>query len=108
MNVLWHVALLLVAALALLGGAYLGFSSCGGIAWHAPAITGTLAASTIGLILLPYPSRKSLLGRVVLLAGVPVAFVLAQSAGAQFYPNNPASFLAFVSGLWRELLSFPC
>ena len=108
LKVLWHIALLLVAVFALLGGVYSGFGSCGGVAWHRPAIAGTLAVATIGACLLPYPGRHPILVRVGILIGVPFAFLVAQSAGAQFYPTNPASFSAFVSGLWRDLLAAPC
>jgi hypothetical protein len=108
LKVLWHIALLFVATFAVLGGIYLGFGSCGGVAWHRPVIIGTLAVATIGTCLLPYSARHPILVRAGILFGVPFAFLVAQSAGAQFYPTNPASFSAFVAGVWREFLAVAC
>jgi len=104
----WHIAVLFLAVFALVGGAFLGFSSCGGVAWHAPAIIATLATSTVGALLLPNPGRWPLLGKVAALIGVLTLFLLAHAGGAQFYPNSPASLSVFVSGLWRALLLSGC
>jgi hypothetical protein len=108
MKALWYVVLLSVGTFALLAGAFLGFSSCGGVAWHRPALSGLLAAVAIGSCFLPSWGQRPLASRAAFLVGVLVTFVLAQSAGAQFYPANPATVTEFVAGLWRDLLASAC
>jgi hypothetical protein len=108
MKALWYAALAATVAVALVGGLFLGFFSCGGYAWHRSAINWVLATVTIAACLIPCWGNHSLARRVAFLLGVACLFVITQAVAAQFYPGPPNSFAAFLAGVWRDLMQYAC
>jgi hypothetical protein len=92
---------------ALAGGAFLGFSSCGGHVWHAYAIGGFIVFLVAVSFIFPHWD-KPVFSRVVFSLLTLMIFLFARSSGAQFYPNAPLSLSAFLLGVWRDLWAGVC
>ena len=95
---------LLTGAVAVLGGAFLGFSSCGGYWWHEQAIFGTFASAIAASILVPHPCLTSWRSRLLFACSALALFPLAGAAGATFYPETPPSLAEFLSMMWMALV----
>lgn len=100
-------ALFLGYSVALLGGALLGFSSCGGYGWHKEALLYALLA--LALLLLAFPIRpfRTMGWRLpAAFALFPVAY-LARASGAAYY-NGSDLISGYLSDVWFALTYGPC
>lgn len=93
-----------VPALALAGattaGAYMGFGSCGGYAWHDHAVYGVLGISMLAVAAGPGRVAR----RLGLAVAVVAAFLMAKSAGFAFYvgADSPAEYLRQMGGTFSS------
>lgn len=93
---------------ALLGGAYFGAFSCSGYAWHKEAFAVLLTIVAIAALLVPLHRQRPVQSRLIVLLGIPTAFVTAQAAAAPFYPALPDSLGGFLRAFMLALESGSC
>lgn len=98
----------LAAAVALFGGAYLGFSACGGVLWHAHAVIGTLLLLTAAVVAVPFFRNRPVMSRAVLPLIILATFTVSRAAAAQFYPATPESWSVFLQLFARALVGSTC
>ncbi|KPF41870.1 hypothetical protein D621_21110 [beta proteobacterium AAP51] len=99
---------LVCVCFVLLGAFYFGIASCGGYVWHKEAfrrvsITLYVAALACPSTLLPSLGRKVAFG-----IGLPLLFVLVESATAPFYPGPPTSIVEYGAIFLRAVEFGPC
>lgn len=95
-------------SVAVLGGVFFGLFSCGGYAWHKEAFFWLLVAVITIAALFPLHRKQPVLSRVAVVLGVPVLFLIVQTATAPFYPAPPASWSEFLQAFISTLERGPC
>ena len=99
---------ILAGSVALFGGAFLGFSACGGYRWHGRVVGGALAIPLLAAILIPHPFLQSRVRRWVFVCLVVSAFFVASAVGSAFYPTNPSSWGEFLHRIRVALVDGLC
>ena len=85
---------------SIIGGAFLGYFSCGGYAWHEDAIHISIISIVLLGLILPIEALKRLWLRPIYpLTGIGL-FILFQSFTSAFYPRTPENFEEF----WKLFL----
>lgn len=93
---------------ALLGGLYLGFSSCGGVLWHRYAVVCAVAIVTVAAVAVPSQTNRAITSRVLLVLSVAATYVVSRAAAASFYPAVPDSWGGFVQIFMGALAGGTC
>jgi hypothetical protein len=94
-------------AMAMAGGAFIGFSACGGVAWHAQSKWWTLAAIAAFLVVALRSPGRPLPVRLVHAAMLFVASGLSQALAWPFYPGFDSGS-AYIVQVWSFFVVGPC
>jgi len=90
--------------LAVAGGIFLGFFSCGGYVWHQQLFAALFAVSLLGSLLLPPDALNRWPRRAVFVVVTLAAFLVIRAVASAFYPGTPTSIGVFVravlAGFW--------
>jgi hypothetical protein len=103
-----NTAVLVCALFVVLGAFYFGIASCGGYAWHKEAFRGASIALYIAALACPSTLLPSMVRKLAFAIGLPLLFVLAESATAPLYPGPPNSFAEYGAIFLRALEFEPC
>jgi hypothetical protein len=102
------VACVAALVVAIVGGGFLGFSWCGGYAWHRDAVHTLIATLAFLVIALPPRWIARALRRVGFVISLGATFLVARASAAAFYPATRSSFAEFASHFWASFWCGPC
>jgi hypothetical protein len=102
------IASICAVLVALFGGAYLGFSSCGGVLSHQYAIIAALSALTVIAIAIPPQGSRPFVSGALIVLGIAAIFIFSRAAAAPFYPAAPDSLSMFLQVFSRALAGDVC
>jgi hypothetical protein len=103
-----NTAVLVCAFSVVLGAFYFGIASCGGYAWHKEAFRGASVALYFAALACPSTLLPSMARKLAFAIGLPLLFVIIESATAPLYPGPPSSFAEYGSFFLRALEFGPC
>ena len=103
-----NTAVLVCACFVLLGAFYFGIASCGGYVWHKEAFRGVSIALYVAALACPSSLLSSMVRKLAFAIGLPLLFVIVESATAPFYPGPPDSLAEYGAFFLRAVEFGPC
>ena len=103
-----NTAVLVCACFVLLGAFYFGIASCGGYVWLKEAFRVVSIALYVAALACPSSLLPSMVRKMAFAIGLPLLFVLVESATAPFYPGPPNSLAEYGAIFLRALEFGPC
>ncbi len=94
--------------LAIFGGIYFGFFSCGGYVWHKQAFFVVLGLATLVAFVIPFKQPFPLIARGGMVVATVGSFIMSEAIAAPFYPAPPESLFAYLKAFVRALEYGPC
>ncbi len=107
-HIIGSAVVLVCACFVLLGAFYFGIASCGGYVWHKEAFRGVSITLYVAALACPKSLLPSIGRKVAFAIGLPLLFVLVESATAPFYPGPPSSLVEYGAIFLRALEFGPC
>lgn len=107
-EIIGNAAVLVCACFVLLGAFYFGIASCGGYVLHKEAFRGVSVALYAAALVCPSSLLATIGRKVVYAIGVPLLFVLVESAAVPFYPGPPGSLAEYGAIFLRAIKFGPC